>query len=761
MVEMKQLSAGKSAPSRIGYVEGVSAGRPGDGAEKETRSVSHTQANASTNVRTRLLLPTALFAIVLLTVISLLTIDAQTTFLERQRLYTSQHEDTVQAVFTARLEQTQEYVDALRRSNLIAAAVSARARGRIADVLSAYPRRSITAIALYANGARIYADDRSGKARDAFASFDALAQRMSIDRGEVSGFFPAGSGVMLVSAAPIRTANGTLGTIVAGLQIDDGFLRGIAAASGVDLAFYYRGKVVATSLANGKAPIPADFRQTALAPDRGLIDGRRASIVLLEDDSIAQAEARRSLLFIIGAIALAGIFAIGMSMNAIRSVTRSERRLRFDAMHDALTGLANRRFFNDALQVAVDDFLINPERRYAILYIDLDHFKFVNDSLGHEIGDRVLMTVAERIKRITRPRDVVARLGGDEFAVLLTDVQQETAMAILERVQHDLAAPVTLDSRTIFTTASIGITFGSKAYKRGEDLLRDADAALYRAKAQGRAQHVVFDKEMLLSARRRLQIDTELRLAYERNHLRLKYQPIYDFKLGRYEGWEALLRWTHPQLGEIAPSVFIPIAEETGLILGIGNWVIHEACRQLAEWKTRFPAMPQTMAINLSAQQMIQPQFDKQIAAILGEHGLRGSDLCLEITESVILDGTRLEPTRIEALKAIGCKLHIDDFGTGYSSLTYLQRHPVDAIKIDRSFVGGDGDDLTSPQIVSTLITLAESLGLYVVAEGIETRAQFDSLAQMQCRYGQGYMIAHPLDPDQAAELLTIAGMPI
>jgi diguanylate cyclase (GGDEF)-like protein len=760
---MKQLSDRKAAPSRTSYVDRTPlTATAGDARDGATPHVTSAPGAASTNVRTRLLLPTALFAIVLLTVISLLTIDAQTTFLERQRLYTSQHEESVRTVFLGRLEQTQEYVDALRRNPLVEAAVSSRARGRLAEVVAAYPRRAIGALAVYANGTRIYADNRTGDTASDAAAFDAMAQRVAVDRGEISGFFPAGSSVVLLSAAPIRTANGTLGVVIGGVTVDDRFLTGIATAAGVDLAFYYRGKVVATSLPSGAGPIPAAYRQTALVPDRDLLDGTRTSFVLLEDDSIAQAEARRSLLFIIGAIALAGIFAIGMSMNAIRSVTRSERRLRFDATHDGLTGLANRRFFNDALQAAVDDFLANPERRYAILYIDLDHFKFVNDSLGHEIGDRVLITVAERLKRITRDRDVVARLGGDEFAVLLTDVQQETAMAVLERVQHDLAAPVTLDSRTIFTTASIGITFGSKAYQRGEDLLRDADAALYRAKAQGRAQHVVFDKEMLLSARRRLQIDTELRLAYERNQLRLKYQPIYDFKTGQYEGWEALLRWTHPQLGEISPSVFIPIAEETGLILGIGNWVVHEACRQLAEWKSRFPGRPQTMAINLSAQQIIQPHFDKQIAAILGEYGLAGSDLCLEITESVILDGSRLEPTRIDALKEIGCRLHIDDFGTGYSSLTYLQRYPVDGIKIDRSFVGGGVDDaLKSPQIVATLITLAESLGLYVVAEGIETRAQLDALAKMQCRYGQGYVIAHPLDADQAAELLTIAGMPI
>jgi diguanylate cyclase (GGDEF)-like protein len=483
-------------------------------------------------------------------------------------------------------------------------------------------------------------------------------------------------------------------------------------------------------------------------------------IVLLTVDGPSSFQERRRLAL---AIALAGIFAIGIAIDAIRSVTRSERRLRFDATHDALTGLVNRRTFIDALQAAVDGFLTTPERRYAILYIDLDHFKFVNDSLGHEIGDRVLITVAERIKRLTRDRDIVARLGGDEFAVLLNDVQQETAIAILKRVQHDLTAPVSLDSRTIFTTASIGITFASRAYQRGEDLLRDADAALYRAKAQGRAQHVVFDKEMLLSARRRLQIDTELRLAYERNELKLKYQPIYDFKTGRYEGWEALLRWTHPQLGPIEPGVFIPIAEETGLILGIGNWVLREACRQLGVWKQRFPELPQTMAVNLSAQQIIQPRFDRQIAAMLSENGLQGSDLILEITESVILDGSRLEPTRIAALKEIGCKLHIDDFGTGYSSLTYLQRYPVDAIKIDRSFVGGPGggDELKSPQIVATLLGLAESLGLDVVAEGIETRAQFDALERMHCRYGQGYVIAHPLDADQAAELLAIARLPI
>lgn len=756
---MKHLSAGKTVAARTGFVARP-YGAAGDVPDSPAHKMTSARESASTDVRTRLLLPTILFAIVLLTVIMLLALDAQTTFLERQRLYTSQHEDSVRTIFLGRLEQTQEYVDALRRSSLIESAVANRSRQRLTEVLAAYPRRSITAIALYAGGTRIYSDDRTGAPREAFGAFDAMAQHVSIDRGEVSGFFPAGSHVMLLSAAPIRTANGTLGVIIAGLTIDDRFLRGLATAASADLAFYYRGKVVASSLPGDGEKIPASYRQTALAPDRDLLESSRTSFVLLDDDSIARQESRRSLLFIIGAIALAGVFAIGMSVNAIRSVTRSERRLRFDATHDGLTGLANRRFFNDALQIAVDQFLANAERRYAILYIDLDHFKFVNDSLGHEIGDRVLITVAERIKRITRDRDVVARLGGDEFAVLLTDVQQETAMAILERVQHDLAAPVTLDSRTIFTTASIGITFASKAYVRGEDLLRDADAALYRAKAQGRAQHVVFDKEMLLSARRRLQIDTELRLAYERNQLRLKYQPIYDFKERRYDGWEALLRWTHPQLGEIEPSVFIPIAEETGLILGIGNWVIHEACRQLAEWKARFPDMPQTMAVNLSAQQIIQPHFDKQIAAILGEYGLRGSDLCLEITESVILDGSRLDPTRIDALKEIGCKLTIDDFGTGYSSLTYLQRYPVDGIKIDRSFVGGASDTLKSPQIVSTLVTLAESLGLYVVAEGIETRTQFDALAKMQCRYGQGYVIAHPLDADQAAELLTVARMP-
>jgi diguanylate cyclase (GGDEF)-like protein len=434
----------------------------------------------------------------------------------------------------------------------------------------------------------------------------------------------------------------------------------------------------------------------------------------------------------------------------------AEEQLLHDAFHDSLTDLPNRALFMDRLRRAIVRTRRQEDYRFAVLFLDLDGFKVVNDSLGHATGDQLLIALGRRLEQGMRRGDTLTRLGGDEFAVLADDIPDvNDAIILAERIRDDLKAPFNLGGHEVFATASIGIALGTRDRERPEDLLRDADTAMYRAKAQGKERHVVFDQAMHTSVVERLRLETDLRRAVERREFQVHYQPICLLSTGRIAGFEALLRWEHPERGWIAPSSFVPLAEETGLILPIGLWVLRAACRQLHDWQSRGADLASLMvSVNLSIKQLMEPDIVEQIDQVLRETEVAPEYLKLEITESVIMEHPPSAAEVLQRLKDRGIRLSLDDFGTGYSSLSYLHRFPLDTLKVDRSFVcrldGEDGD----PVIVQTIIALAHNLGLQVVAEGVETEGQLDRLRAMGCQYGQGYFFSRPVDGDSATALL-------
>jgi len=451
----------------------------------------------------------------------------------------------------------------------------------------------------------------------------------------------------------------------------------------------------------------------------------------------------------------------------------AEQKLLHDALHDTLTGLPNRALFMDRLGHAIEVGKRRPEILFAVLFIDLDRFKVVNDSLGHLVGDQLLIAIAGRLKICLRLGDTVARLGGDEFAILLENIKDSSdATIIAERVQKELALPFYLNEHKIFSSASIGIVCSSLAqekrgenstgpvfrpsvlYDRPEDLLRDADAAMYHAKAQGKARHEVFDMSMHTRAVALLELENDLRLAVENQEFRLYYQPIVSLKDGKISGFEVLLRWQHPQRGLVSPGEFIQVAEETRIIVQIGWWMLRSACNQMYEWQQEFPSDPPlTISVNLSNQQFTQPDLINQIQNILLETKLHPGTLKLEITESIIMENADNATAILTQLRALDIQLYIDDFGTGYSSLSRLHSFPTDAIKIDRVFVSSMAEDQANEAIVQTILVLAGHLGMDVIAEGVETAEQLAQLRALQCEYGQGYFFSKPVE-GSAARLL-------
>jgi diguanylate cyclase (GGDEF)-like protein len=434
---------------------------------------------------------------------------------------------------------------------------------------------------------------------------------------------------------------------------------------------------------------------------------------------------------------------------------KAEERLIHTALHDTLTDLPNRALFMDRLGRAVERAKRHKEYRFAVLYLDLDRFKVVNDSLGHTIGDQLLIESARRLTLCLRDEDTVARLGGDEFAILLEDIQDTThATQVADRIQHDLALPCELDHHKVFISVSTGIVLSASSNENPEFVLRDADIAMYRAKAQGRGRYEVFNLAMRDRATTRLDVETDLRKALERREFFICYQPIISLENNRIVGFEALIRWQHPSRGLVAPADFIPIAEETGLILPIGQWVLYEACRQMREWQHQFPMDPPlTINVNLSAKQFAQPDLIQKIALVLQETGLDASSLHLELTESTIIEDTESVSTMLSHLRTLGVQAQIDDFGTGYSWLSYLQRLPIETLKIDRTFVSRMEGNGNGSEIVRTILALAHDLGMKVVAEGVETDDQLSKLKAMSCDYGQGYIFTKPID-SQAASIL-------
>ncbi len=434
----------------------------------------------------------------------------------------------------------------------------------------------------------------------------------------------------------------------------------------------------------------------------------------------------------------------------------AEEQLLHDAFHDGLTGLANRSLFMDHLRLIIERGKSRHSNMYAVLFLDFDRFKLINDSLGHADGDKLLKLVARRLETCTRTGDLVARLGGDEFVILLSELVDEAdALRVAERIQESLKTPFDLSGHEVFISVSIGITLSTARHECAEEMLRNADIAMYRAKAKGKAQHQVFDIEMHKNAMAQLQFETEMRYALERGEFRIHYQPIYSLATKNPVGFEALLRWQHPTRGLISPAEFIPLAEENGMIIRLGRWTVYESCRQMREWQKTNPAAESlTVAVNLSCKEFLQIDLAEQITATLASTGLEPHCLKLEITESHIMENSKMAITIMERLRARGIELSLDDFGTGYSSLSYLHRLPVSYLKVDRSFINGLTDSRENAEIVFTIVKLAQNLKMKVIAEGIETADQLRYLEQINCEYGQGYYFSKPLDAENARNLI-------
>lgn len=432
-------------------------------------------------------------------------------------------------------------------------------------------------------------------------------------------------------------------------------------------------------------------------------------------------------------------------------------QLTHDAFHDSLTGLPNRALFMDRLARAVDGARRHPDSLFAVLFLDLDRFKVINDSLGHGFGDKLLIAVADRLRDTVRAIDTVARLGGDEFTILLDRMEHATdAVRAARRIQDALRAPFSIDAHEIFTTVSIGIASSLTEYERAQEVLRDADLAMYRAKAAGKARHEVFDKKMHEQALRLLEFETDLRRALDREELRVHYQPILDMKTGEIVAIEALLRWQRNGSIVAAESI-IAVAEETGLILSLGEWVLTEALRQLQQWRTEGVGSPRLqMHVNLSVKQFLQPNFVDRVMAVLDRSRVPPQFLHLEVTESLLIENADAAAELLRDLKALGVGLSLDDFGTGYSSLSSLRRYPFDVLKIDRSFIHEGEESERGDAIIRAIGSLANLLGMKVTIEGIETEEQRDRMQKLSLNFGQGYFFGRPQDAERIGAMLGV-----
>ncbi|HEX3098299.1 MAG TPA: EAL domain-containing protein [Usitatibacter sp.] len=434
---------------------------------------------------------------------------------------------------------------------------------------------------------------------------------------------------------------------------------------------------------------------------------------------------------------------------------RAEAELYHNAYHDSLTQLSNRTHFNEQLNRAIARVQRHPEQRFAVMYLDFDRFKMVNDSLGHKAGDELLVNLARRLKEMLRPTDVLARLGGDEFAILVEDLhRQRDAVELTERIQKELQKPVQLGAMEVAISASIGITFSTNGYQTSDQIIRDADIAMYKAKSKGKAQYALFDSSLHQHVTAQLQLESELRRALGQGQIYLEYQPICSLRDRKLMGFEALVRWNHPERGLLEPATFIPVAEETGLIVPLGNWVLTEACRQMREWRAIRESSTLRMSVNVSSLQLTHPDFVSHVQRALQAADMSPMQLTLEVTESVLMDGIENAVSTLSALRHMGVTLSIDDFGTGYSSLSYLATLPIDALKVDRSFIERMSRDGEGGEIVKAIFKLGQALSKQVFAEGIETGAQLALLQELGCEYGQGFLLSRPVDAARAAGFL-------
>jgi diguanylate cyclase (GGDEF)-like protein/PAS domain S-box-containing protein len=468
---------------------------------------------------------------------------------------------------------------------------------------------------------------------------------------------------------------------------------------------------------------------------------------------------RHAELILINLLHEAGVEGVVATIRDVTARKEFEQQLTHQAFYDSLTGLPNRALFQDRLEQAMD----RASRRHGqvgLLFVDLDNFKLVNDSLGHHSGDVLLTEAATRLRACIRVEDTVARLGGDEFVILLHQVTGEAeALLMAERVGQEFARPFMLNDREVVVTSSVGIALDGTDHEAAENLLRNADVAMYRAKIGGKGGHVVFEPRMHTDALVRLELETDLRHALERREFRVYYQPIVLLQSGRVTEAEALVRWQHPTRGLVAPGEFVMIAEEANLIVPLGQWVLEQACRQAAVWQVEYPSDPPlTMGVNLSPRQFQQVDLVEQVARALREGGLAPSSLKLEITEGVAMHDADATIITLQRLKQLGVQIAIDDFGTGYSSLAYLKRFPLDVLKIDRSFVTGAGEDSEDTAIVRAIISLAHSLNLSITAEGIETAKQAMLMRSWGCERGQGYHWSRPVDAALFGSMLAASG---
>jgi diguanylate cyclase (GGDEF)-like protein len=433
-----------------------------------------------------------------------------------------------------------------------------------------------------------------------------------------------------------------------------------------------------------------------------------------------------------------------------------ERQLRHESVHDSLTGLPNRALFMKRLADATHRARRGQDGLFAVLFLDVDSFKLVNDSMGHHVGDEMLVTIARRLEQCVRGGDIVARLGGDEFAILLERIADvRDAAMVAERVQESLRTPLMIGGYEHATSASIGVALSTGAAEQPEYVLRSADIAMYRAKNSGRGRYEMFDRAMHAEALTRLQIETDLRHAFERNEFFLNFQPIISLEKGHIVGAEALVRWRHFERGIVSPATFVPVAEDTGLVVPLGRWVLREACRQAVAWQSHgTDGQPFAISVNLSVREFAQPDLVPNVACVLEETGLPPSALRLEITESAIISQKHPAIETVEQLRALGVRIHLDDFGTGYSALSYLHRLPLDAVKVDRAFTSSIDQEERPLHVVRAIVSLAHAIGLEVVAEGVSNHRQIELLRSMGCDLAQGFIFSRPCSIEDLEQLL-------
>ncbi|MDJ0729268.1 MAG: EAL domain-containing protein [Crocosphaera sp.] len=434
----------------------------------------------------------------------------------------------------------------------------------------------------------------------------------------------------------------------------------------------------------------------------------------------------------------------------------NQTQLYYDLRHDKLTGLPNRRLFIEELEKSLQKAHEDTRFCFTVLLLDLDQFKLINNSYGHLMGDNLLIQIGERLKQYLHSQDVLARLGGDEFGIILNHLGNlEHTLEIVDLIKQDFARPFQLNGYEVYSSASIGITISDAKYQKVGDILRDVDAALNQAKIKDKASYTIFRQEMHFEAVNRLQLDNDLRRAIEHQEFELRYQPIVELNTTRIIGFEALIRWQHPEKGWISPAKFIPVAEETGLIIPLSNWILNQGCQQMCEWqKLSDHSQNLIISINLSVKQFSDNNLVEKIINTVQELGMNENCLKLEITESSIIKNTEEVCSILTQLKDLGIKLSMDDFGTGYSSLSYLYRFPFDTLKIDRSFIKDMAQSIDKLRLTQTIIHLANDFGMEVIAEGIETREQLQQLQQLGCPYGQGYYFAQPLTAQEAQKVI-------